>query len=50
MPGDQNVDLGASANPLPDVGNSSLGSHLVSLPGRRFLSDQAGLSERGDGG
>jgi hypothetical protein len=47
--GDYDVDLGASPHPLPDVGTGSHGLHLVELPGRRVVSDQAAFSKRGEG-
>jgi hypothetical protein len=36
-------------HPLPDIGNGSHGLHLVKLPSRRVFSDQAGVSECGEG-
>jgi hypothetical protein len=36
-------------HPLPDIGNGSYGLHLVNLQSRRVLSDQAGVSEGGNG-
>jgi hypothetical protein len=36
-------------HPLPDIGNGSHRPHLVNLPSHRVLSDQAGVSEDGDG-
>jgi hypothetical protein len=47
--GDYDVDPGASPHPLLDVGNGSHGFHLVELPGRRVVSDQAAFSKRGEG-
>jgi hypothetical protein len=35
--------------PHPVTGNGFYGLHLVELPSRRVLSDQAGVSEGGDG-